>query len=641
MADAKKCLKLITYFIIVLSVASPDILSAKTSSLNVQPSSGLPPLEVKITCYADISTSRPVSYKINYGDGSPEEIVESNQYSYVFTHTYQSGFFLPKVFIEKEIGTTSESDPFHLIVAKWKFETNGEIDSSPAVGPDGTVYVGSDDGNLYAVDPETGLEKWRFSTGGEIQSSPAVGPDGTIFFGSVDNTFYAVKPNGTLKWSYNIGNFVFSSPAIGSEGRVVFVGASDNNVYAFNASSGTLKWKVTTDGKIVSSPAVGYDGLENVVYVGSLDRHVYALSANNGRLKWKFNTNTEVYGSPAVGPNGNIYVGECRIGDALSYNYKLFCLNVDGSKFWEFDGGTGFYSSPSIGPEGIIYIGSWDGTFYAIKADGNKLWSVQTNPPRSINSSPAVGFSGRYPVLYVGAKDGNFYAFQSPEVEEGIDQRQDWIFETGDDILYSSPAIDQNGTLYIGSHDKCLYAIQPGNMNPAESPWPMFHKSADRWGAAQNIEIPSIISASPSPNFNDIDINTNEIIVNFSPDIKTTQVRIDSFELKKEGDNAALIEGLALLKSKRYNNSGYHVVAIFTPDDKELPLDYNAKYTASIRYIPAAQNNGESAENEPVEETSYSWSFTTEIEPEKDPNPSPESDWSCFIDSLRPRGEPL
>ncbi len=636
MANHKSCLAAIKYLIIIfiISITLSDSLSAKTVTLTAQPFSGVAPLEVKLICYVTSSTSLPESFKMDYGDGSPIETIETNQYVCTFTHIYQGGFFRPTCTVFKELGISSQSDPIRVIVAKWKFETDGEIDCSPSVGPDGTVYIGSDDGNLYAIDPETGLEKWRFLTGAEIQSSPAVGTDGTIYFGSLDNIFYALKPNGIVKWSYNIGDFVFSSPAISANGRAVYVGASDNTIYAFNASSGTLKWKISTEGKIVSSPAIGNDGLEDVVYVGSLDRNIYALAADNGQIKWKFKTNTEVYGSPAVGPNGKIYIGECRTGDALEYNYKLFCIDVDGTKSWEFDGGTGFYSSPAIGPDGIIYIGSWDGYFFAIKSNGKVSWSVRTSPPFDINSSPAVGFSGRYPVLYVGAKDGNFYSFQSPEVEEGTDQRQDWIFKTGDDILYSSPTIDQNGTIYFGSHDKNLYAIQPGNMSLAEAPWPMFRKSSDHSGAAQNIEIPDVVSSSPSPNNTDIKVSTNQIFVNFSPDIKATQVQIDSFELRKEGTDATAVEGQAILKSRRYNNSGFHVVAIFTPDDEELPLDYNANYTASIRYNPTPQNDSEINESEAVEETSYSWSFTTEVEPEEDPNPSPKSDWSCFIDSL-------
>src|SRR3954452_20711184 len=60
---------------------------------------------------------------------------------------------------------------------KWKFHTQGGVLSSPAV-VNGVVYVGSEDGNLYAVDQESGALKWKFPTGSRVRSSPAV--DGGI-----------------------------------------------------------------------------------------------------------------------------------------------------------------------------------------------------------------------------------------------------------------------------------------------------------------------------------------------------------------------------------------------------------------------------------------------------------------------------
>lgn len=56
---------------------------------------------------------------------------------------------------------------------------------------DNTVFVGSYDSNLYAVDTETGSEKWSFETGGWIESSPMVVED-TVFVGNMDTHIYAV-----------------------------------------------------------------------------------------------------------------------------------------------------------------------------------------------------------------------------------------------------------------------------------------------------------------------------------------------------------------------------------------------------------------------------------------------------------------
>ena len=82
----------------------------------------------------------------------------------------------------------------------WKFATGSSVESSPALSSDGSmVYVGSGDGNLYAVHAANGTEAWTFATGDQVQSSPAVSRDGsTVYVGSNDNNLYAVHAaNGT------------------------------------------------------------------------------------------------------------------------------------------------------------------------------------------------------------------------------------------------------------------------------------------------------------------------------------------------------------------------------------------------------------------------------------------------------------
>jgi outer membrane protein assembly factor BamB len=75
----------------------------------------------------------------------------------------------------------------------WEFET-GDIVSDPAIGSDGTVYVGSMDNKLYAINGQSGVKLWEFETGEAIgDSSPAIGSDGTVYVGSYDNKLYAIK----------------------------------------------------------------------------------------------------------------------------------------------------------------------------------------------------------------------------------------------------------------------------------------------------------------------------------------------------------------------------------------------------------------------------------------------------------------
>ena len=65
--------------------------------------------------------------------------------------------------------------------------------SSPAIGSDGTVYVGSYDNKLYAINPKSGVKLWEFKTGFYVYSSPAIGSDGTVYVGSYDKKVYAIK----------------------------------------------------------------------------------------------------------------------------------------------------------------------------------------------------------------------------------------------------------------------------------------------------------------------------------------------------------------------------------------------------------------------------------------------------------------
>ena len=110
-----------------------------------------------------------------------------------------------------------------------------------------------------------------------MRSSPAIGSDGTVYFGSSDNSLYAVNPNGTKKWEFKTGGDVDSSPAIGSDGTV-YVGSRDNKVYALDGKTRAKQWEFRTGADVDSSPAIGADG---IVYVGSRDYKVYAFEISS------------------------------------------------------------------------------------------------------------------------------------------------------------------------------------------------------------------------------------------------------------------------------------------------------------------------------------------------------------------------
>ncbi len=124
----------------------------------------------------------------------------------------------------------------------------------PSIELPHTVYVGSRDNYLYALDADTGALKWRYKTGNKVESSPAV-YNGTVYVGSRDNYLYALDADtGALKWRYKTGNKVESSPSVYN--GIVYAGSRDNYLYALDADTGSLRWRYKTGNGIRSSPVV-------------------------------------------------------------------------------------------------------------------------------------------------------------------------------------------------------------------------------------------------------------------------------------------------------------------------------------------------------------------------------------------------
>jgi len=121
---------------------------------------------------------------------------------------------------------------------KWAVATGSGVESSPAIGPDGTIYFGSYDGYLYAVADagDSAIIRWKFQTGGTIDGSATVDGDGTIYFGSRDSTLYALYPDGTVKWTYRAGGGFESSPTIDGNG-MLYIGCFDGRLYAFGTGA--------------------------------------------------------------------------------------------------------------------------------------------------------------------------------------------------------------------------------------------------------------------------------------------------------------------------------------------------------------------------------------------------------------------
>jgi outer membrane protein assembly factor BamB len=336
----------------------------------------------------------------------------------------------------------------------WTYNTSGYVDSSPAVVND-TVYVGSNDDNVYALNATTGALAWKYKTSGGVDSSPAVA-GGVVYIGSEDDNVYALNATtGALVWKYTTGGEVESSPAV--VGGVVYVGSDDDNVYALNASTGALAWNYTTYTPVYSAPAVA----NGLVYASEYHGITYALNASTGTLVWNYtafattasppfqgwiNTSPVVAGGiifviawyPAPTGFCNIFAlnastgalmwwNECAdlgqsslavaggvifIGTTtnipFAYGYVLAFNASTGGLLWYYTNRVSWYTfySPSVAG-GVVFMGGYN-KFFALNAStGALVWSYATGG--AVESSPAVADG----VVYVGSEDGNVYAFGS------------------------------------------------------------------------------------------------------------------------------------------------------------------------------------------------------------------------------------
>jgi len=266
---------------------------------------------------------------------------------------------------------------------KW-MQPIGDTFSVPAIDQNRTIYIGTmySSPYLYALYSINGTLKWAYRVSNDIESSPAIGEDGTIYFGDWSGWIHALNPDGTLKWKYHTGDIITASPSIGPDGTV-YIGSHDHNLYAFNPQNGSVKWIYHTGDWVRVSPCVGDDG---TVYCVSIDGYLYALYPNNGTMKWRYNVGAGT--NPTIAPDGTIYAG---------WN-TLYAINPDGTLKWSLSlNGAMEGSTPCTSHEGIIYFGTTSDKVYAINPNGTIRW--QNNFTWS-QSAPAIDADG---TLYIGS----------------------------------------------------------------------------------------------------------------------------------------------------------------------------------------------------------------------------------------------
>ena len=360
-------------------------------------------------------------------------------------HTGRSPHTGPRQFsVSRTIDLTSPS----LRPADAAQITTPDIQSSTAVGPDGTVYATTFAGWTYALKDSTSARDqldmaWRFRPaegGAPLHGTPALSPDASTVYvaygvGAAPNqkvVLYAIKAPGSgqdaqIAWQTDLGpGSAQNSATVTTDGTIYYVDVL--GLVSAVDPTGKVKWTAQTGttgdapfGQTVKvAPAVAPDG---TVYITAITGSLYAVSppsgaGDQGSIKWSFNFGEHLGQTPLT--SAPVTGGPNRGQDAI-----------------------GSAASATIGPDGTIYVGANNSNFYAINPDGSMKWLYEAERELAGIWTTAA-LSPDASVLYFGANKGGMYALNSR------DGSLKWQFNIVGSV-YSSPALDAAGTLFTGS----------------------------------------------------------------------------------------------------------------------------------------------------------------------------------------------
>lgn len=316
----------------------------------------------------------------------------------------------------------------------WKKEVKGGcFNGTPAID-EGVVYIGDLDGELYALDLNTGEEKWKVET--ETGFKAPIGVRGEkVYAGDYDGVFHCYsKQEGKELWTFNSEAEIDSSPNFYK--NLVLFGSQNGTLYALDAEKGAEAWKYEIKDQIQCSPTV----VENRCFLAGCDQVFHVLDLDKQGEK--------IGGIEIKAPSGNTPAVKGDFAYFGTMAGVVYC--VDWRKVeskWTFadpDNGEGYSGSPAVGK--YLYIAGKHKVLSAIDlSTGKEKWKFVAKAKSE--SSPVIVGDRIYAPFY----DGRLYAL---DVESG---EKKWQYELGS-RLSGSPAV-ADGKLVIATEGGAVFCF--------------------------------------------------------------------------------------------------------------------------------------------------------------------------------------
>lgn len=259
----------------------------------------------------------------------------------------------------------SDADRFFALDAKgkvrWKLDTDGDADTGAALAPWGGIVFAA--GRMIYAVRSNGDVAWRVKTRRKTFASPAIGDDGTAFVGSQDDHVYAIGPDGKIAWRTDVGGDADGAPSIADDGTV-YVGTDKGEVLALAPADGAIRWRRDVGGFVRGTLSIARDGTILAGTYGPVPR-VVALEPSQGELRWSFAVQGTgapefgIHGAPVEDADERLYFG--------AQDDFVYALARDGALLWKLKTGGDVDAPVVVAKDGTLLVGSDDGKLYAVR----------------------------------------------------------------------------------------------------------------------------------------------------------------------------------------------------------------------------------------------------------------------------------
>ncbi|MCH6257212.1 PQQ-binding-like beta-propeller repeat protein [Puniceicoccaceae bacterium K14] len=384
----------------------------------------------------------------------------------IWEHSREDGFaYSSPVVYDGKIYVGSRNGEFYAIddstyETLWFFQTDGEIHGSSLVTEE-WVYFQSDDNHLYKLNRASGELVWSYESSEESfvrdvsildhGSSVPVLKDSRIFFGTNGGEMICLDAvNGEEIWVYAATGFIRSTPVI-SDGKVFF-GCYGPSMYSIYENSGELVWKtdfeVTSDVRKPVMPSAVVHG--DLVFLGLRDTFLYAMNTDTGNVEWSSEFPSSWVEATGVIVDGKLYIGSSDLSAVRCYNPNT------GEVIWQRSVPGRTYGKPAYWDGHLIYGISGHTTSKPDYASASIALNIETGDIAWIREEdhPSDSSFGRFGVfgdlheangrLYYSNQSGKLFVYDLDPAPYLLNISTRGRVGTGDDVLIAGFVIKGN-----------------------------------------------------------------------------------------------------------------------------------------------------------------------------------------------------